>query len=504
MKKKIVLLSILLLLLLAFLFVFLASCSKDPASPTDGGVKDKNGNQSDAQGAEKQADIDKLAGFDFGGQEIRILTSINASENYITNSNYMIEGTGGMNGEIVNDAVYKRNMDVETLLNIKFNYSHMDEDYATVQKAISKLMLSGADDYDLVINDLRSMVNLSLENMFLNTKKNTVFDLSKNYWYSDFMEDVAIGKEKAFILAGDYFIDVLRNCHALFLNKSMMDGQNPGSSDEIYKKVLDGKWTFDEFLSLTKDFLKDLNGDGIYKDKDDQFGFICVGTWGSAIPFMIAADTGVFTKDENGIPSLTMNNPKSLLLHENLSKLFAKESGASSTFGGDKLVMEFQSRKSLMVGYQRLATLEQLRNMEDDIAILPYPKLNADQQKYVTSAHDTTEIGAIPTTTGNFEMVCAVLEALNRETEKTIIPAYYEQSLKIKYARDDESSQIIDIIHNSMGNVFSLAYSEIITGVLGLYDVTATKNFTSSYDKMETKTIEKLDKVIESFMSTES
>jgi hypothetical protein len=358
------------------------------------------------------------------------------------------------------------------------------------------------DEYDIIINDLRSLVNLSLQGMFINTKQSNIFDLSQNYWYTYFMEDIAIGKDKSFILAGDYFIDVLRNCHALFLNKSMLDEQTLGASDEIYKKVLDGNWTFDEFLSLAKDFLKDLNGDGAYKDKDDRFGFICVGTWGSAIPFMIAADTGVFAKDADGIPSLTMNNPKSLLLHDNLSKLFAKESGASSTFGGDALVKEFQSRKSLMVGYQRLATLEDLRNMEDEISILPYPKLNAEQQKYVTSAHDTTEIGAIPTTTNNFDMVCVVLEALNRETKKTIIPAYYEQALKIKYARDDESSQIIDIIHDSMGNIFPLAYSEIITGVLQLYDVTATKNFTSSYDKMELKTQDKLEKVIESFLES--
>jgi len=504
MKKK---MNLFLPLLLVFSILFLpvlSACSREPASPLNGGgIID--GDQLGASGGDgTPAVVDKLAQYDFGGQEIRILTSINASENYITNSNYMIEGTGSMNGEIVNDAVYKRNMDVESLLNIKFNYSHMDEDYATVQKAISKLMLSGSDEQDLIINDLRSMVNLSLENMFLNTKQTDIFDLSRNYWYTDFMNDVAIGKDKSFILAGDYFIDVLRNCHSLFLNKSMLEEQTPGASGELYKKVLNGNWTFDEFLSYTKAFLKDLNGDGAYKDKDDQFGFICVGTWGSAIPFMIAADTGVFTKDANGIPALTMNNPKSLLLHENLSKLFAKESGASSTFAGDKLVMEFQGRRSLMVGYQRLATLEQLRNMEDDIAILPYPKLNAEQQKYVTSAHDTTEIGAIPATTGNFDMVCAVLEALNRETEKTIIPAYYEQALKIKYARDDESSQIIDIIHDSMGNVFSLAYSEIITGVLQLYDVGATKNFTSSYDKMEAKTREKLDKVIESFMDAGS
>ena len=489
-------------LMLALLLFLTAACSKEAKPPSGGGAND--GGQQSAQEEEAVIEEDKLAQFDFGGQEIRILTSINASENFITNSNYMIEGTGSINGELVNDSVYKRNMDVETLLNIKFDYSHMDEDYGTVEKAISKLLLSGTDAYDLVINDLRSLANLSLQNMFLNIKKTDIFDLSRNYWYSDMMDDASIGKDKTFLLAGDYFMDILRNCHVLFLNKSMLEKETPGASDELYKKVLDGKWTLDEFITLTKSFLKDLNGDGEYKNNDDQFGFICVGTWGSAMPFMIASDTGVFEKDSAGIPSLTINNPKSIQLHDSLTQLFSKDSGANSTFTGDNLLPQFQNQRSLMVGYQRLATLEQLRSMEDEISILPYPKLNLEQPRYVTSAHDTTEVGAIPTTTQNFDMVCVVLEALNRETEKTIIPAYYEQALKIKYARDDASAQIIDIIHDSMGNVFALAYSEIITGVLSLYDVTASKNFSSSYEKIEARTKEKLEKVIESYMESGS
>jgi hypothetical protein len=482
--------------LLAMVIFLLPACSKEPNS-----VNGSDGTNAEQQSSNTPIVEDELAKYDFGGQEIRIMTSINASENYITNSNYMIEGEGELNGEIVNDAVYKRNMDVETLLNVKFNYTHMDEDYDTVKNAVSKLVLSGTDAYDLIINDVRTLAGLSLDGMFLNVKKVDVFDLSQSYWYNAFMEDVAIGKEKSFILAGDYFIDVLRNCHALFLNKTMLDEQSEqGTADALYQKVLDGKWTFEEFLTLTKSFLKDVNGDGEYKNADDQFGFICVGTWGSAMPFMMASDTGIFTKNTDGIPEFTMYNDKSIQLHDYLTRLFAKDSGGNSSFDGTVLVSEFQNRRSLMVGYQRLATLEHLRTMEDEVAILPYPKLNSQQAKYVTSAHDTSEVGAIPITCANFDMTCVVLEALNREAKNTIIPAYYEQSLKIKYARDDTSAQIIDIIHDSMGNVFPLAYAETLNDVLNLYDVTATKDFASGYEKREAKVKDKLETVIQSFM----
>ena len=491
MKKKIF---TALLVLLAFTLI---ACSQNPSSDTE----NQEGENQNAPETQEVPEEDKLAQFNYGGAAIRVLTSTNSTDGIIINSNYMIEGTGEVTGEIVNDAVFKRNEDVANLLNVEFEYTHMDEDYGTVQSAISRVIASGMDEYDIIINDLRSLVNLSLQGMFINTKQNAIFDLSQDYWYSDFMEDVAIGREKSFILAGDYFIDILRNCHALFLNQSMLNEQRQNGSDEVHKMVIDGKWTFDEFLKLSKEFLRDLDGTGVISNTSHQFGFICVGTWGSAMPFMMAADTGVFTKDSDGIPALTINNPRSHMLHDYLTELFHnQESGARHQFGLDDLIPQFMSRRSLMVGYQRLSTLESLRMMEDDVAILPYPKLSAEQEKYVTCAHDTIEVGAIPVTTPGFDMISVVLEALNRETERTVLPAYYEQSLKIKYVRDDYSAQIIDIIRGSMGNVFALAYSETISGVLGLYDVNATRNFMSGYERLEQRILQRLDEVIEQFL----
>lgn len=42
-----------------------------------------------------------------------------------------------------------------------------------------------------------------------------------------------------------------------------------------------------------------------------------------------------------------------------------------------------------------------------------------------------------------------MLEILNYESYKTVIPAYYETALKTKYSRDAESSEMIDLIFAS-------------------------------------------------------
>ena len=52
----------------------------------------------------------------------------------------------------------------------------------------------------------------------------------------------------------------------------------------------------------------------------------------------------------------------------------------------------------------------------------------------------------------------AVSHLLCRLTHETVLPAYYEMSLKIKYARDNYTSAMIDLIHDGIMDMFCLVY----------------------------------------------
>ena len=55
-----------------------------------------------------------------------------------------------------------------------------------------------------------------------------------------------------------------------------------------------------------------------------------------------------------------------------------------------------------------------------------------------------------------YENVGMLLEALAFDTNKNIIPEYKEVLLKTKYARDNESEEMIDIVVNSVSFEFGL------------------------------------------------
>lgn len=486
-----------LLALCIFMSQLLASCGAQGAA--DDNVEAKNTSESNTESVvETEPDI--LDGLDFGGETIRFYTSI-SNYDYETSNNY-IEGSGEENGDLVNDAVYYRNLNTEEKLNVKLEFIQTDQLWDTIGADIQKTVMAGDDIYDVVINDMYPLANLSIEGLFQNIKDNKYIQFDKIYWYDDYMNDLTIGNEKMFLLAGDFFIDVIRNAHALYFNKTMLTnlGENP---DDLYQLVLDGKWTIDELLSYTKLGYKDLNGDAKI-DNEDQFGYITVGTWGSAIPFMISADISFIERDKDGIPSIAMNNERSVKLLEKLNEFFW-DSASNSTYQQAEIITRFAAGQSLFVGFQRLGSIDAFRAMEDDMGLLPYPKLDATQSEYITSTHDITEVGAIPITCTKVDTVCAVLEQLCRETNDVVLPAYYETALKVKYVRDNVSAQMIDIIHDNISIAFPLAYNNKVNGIFLSKcfsdPLTAKKtDFASAYTAAEPAAIKALQTIIDTFM----
>lgn len=444
---------------------------------------------------------DPFADFDLEGMEFRVYTS-NDDPGGVGNSSYMIEGPAEETGDIVNDSVFYRNRDVEELLNVDLLFTRYEENYTATSGLVNKLIMSGEDAYDVIISDLYPMAALSVRGMFLNVADAPYIDLDKTYWYRDYMEGLSLDGKKMYLMAGDFFMDVLRSAHALYFNKDMMV-RYYDSADTIYEEVLAGKWTFDRFLEYIDDVYQDLNGNGV-ADYDDQYGYAAIQIWGPSIPMIISADLDYVKLENDGTMSITVNNERSVTLLDKLGDIFYNK----STYVGTDEFALFKSGRSLFLGYYRLGALEDLRDMEHEIGVVPYPKFDENQENYITSSHDTTEIGMIPITNSKFDNTCLVLEVLNRETQKTILPAYYETALKVKYTRDELSAQMIDIIHDHIGGSFALAFNNACSDIFlksTFYNALNenTRDFASRYAKVEKSGQTKLDALVEQFAALE-
>jgi hypothetical protein len=184
--------------------------------------------------------------------------------------------------------------------------------------------------------------------------------------------------------------------------------------------------------------------------------------WGGSIPFSVSGNPTFITRDEDGYPEVIVHEgDRANQLATAMSNLFNNESASVGLTLDNELLTAFTQDECLIVGYQRLGSLENsiLRQMEGDAAVLPYPMLHASDKKYTTSAHDTTEMGAILATSTDLAYISTVVEVLNRETAKTLIPVYYKECLQVQCVDDEKAASMIDIIHDNFDNSFILAYN---------------------------------------------
>lgn len=454
-KRLSLLLALLMLLSVAAVFT---GCGETQEGPEVG----QTGNSSVNTEAESVEEDHRFDDVNYNGREFRIYTSTNISTMGKGNSNFLIEGTGETDGGLVNDAVLERNIQVEELLGVELDFTQIDLNYDQVAGDIRRFTTSGTDEFDLVINDIYAYAELLIEGNFRNVlDDDCVFDFERPYWYKDYMDDLRLMDGYQYVLAGDYFIDILRDAHLLLLNKQIYLDHYNRPADELYDVVTNFEWTYEKMNEIITDMYTDKNLNGT-KDKGDQFGFMEPEFWGGSIPFSVSGNPTFISRDEDGYPTVVLHEgDRANQLANAMGTLFNNDSASVGLTTDADLLTAFTQDECLIVGYQRLGSLENaiLRQMEGDAAVLPYPMLFASDKKYTTSAHDTTEMGAILATSTDLAFISTVVEVLNRETAKILIPVYYKECLQVQCVDDEKAAAIIDIIHDNFDNSFILAYN---------------------------------------------
>ena len=422
---------------------------------------------------EVTAEEDPFKNVDYKGREFRILTSTNIASAGMGNSNYLIEGEKDAASSMVNDAVFERNAVVEKKIGVQLKFTQLDVDYNGVFSKIRTYVSSNLDEHDLVINDLFPFANLSIEGNFR--------------------------------LAGDYFIDVLRSSHLLLFNKGMYQDHYQRDPNEVYDWVLNYEWTYEKMNQMITDMYDDKNRNGL-KDYGDQWGISVLELWGSSIGFVVSANPGFITRDEDGTPYPALGeNSRGEDLTDWLYKIVYNDSACFGITSDAKILQDFTEGLSLICDYQRLGSLENtiLLSMQGEAGVLPCPMLYASDKQYNTATHDTTEVGAIMTTAKDAEFISTVIQVLSRETASLLIPKYYGEALQVQYVTDPYASKMVQIIHDNIRESFILAYNNWTGSImLNVFSnaVSGKRSFSAMYNARSSRNMQtNMNRMVKAF-----
>ena len=410
---------------------------------------------------------------DMNGYNFRVLTR--PGETWV--SDQVVEEE---TGDIINDAVYRRNETVKALFNIEITAIEASDDSSAV--AINNI-LAGDDEYDVIFPHARTSFTYALQNTLVNFHDVETIDLTKEWWAKDIINSCSVNNH-LYVLDGDISTKRLYYAYAIFFNKDIFDELG---LDYPYHLVKNGEWTFDTFAKYVKMGTKDLNGDGLINEKNDQFGYYSID-WYGPFSVMYSGGTRIYTKNERGIPQLTLNSAKTIKIFSEFFKL-ANSEDVFMRLDQVRIPSSDLFRDGrAMFADKSLGDAKGLRDMASEFGILPFPKFDKDDN-YASLIGGGSSLMVMPITVDDYNKTGKIMEALCAIGSRDVIPAFYDVSLKTKFSRDAESEEMIDTIKNSL--TYDLGY--LSGGALQStgYDLAHKSNpdFSSYYASKESKAL---------------
>ena len=431
-------------IILAVIFVVLTmpvlSCSKDggngAGTDTGSGPVNDQGPGED-HGEDFSGDI--LAGLpemDFKGETFGI---------YLPNNPESVQPVGiyteGMNGEIFNDAVYNKNIFIEEKYNVNLKIE-FGPDWDSTPVDLKKNVLAGDSPYDLYLAHINvGVTGMTADGLVRDWNDVPYVDFDKPWWNSSTKDMLAINGKIYWTVSSMSMPDTV----VLLFNKQML--QNHGLENP-YELVRSGKWTIDKLAEISKSVTIDLDNDGKWT-KNDQYGLEYGKSWQTEY-LMYAMGGNMFLLDSGGNPELNLLNPKMISIYEKMWDLFYTGNPAflyDQTTGPTNNVptIGIESDRILFCQYL-LNTCRALNAVEVDYGIVPLPKFDEKQENYLAFTHSSLYCIPVIATKEKLEMTGFLMEALARLGHRDILPMYHDTVLKIKTSRDDDSSEMLDII----------------------------------------------------------
>ena len=425
--------------------------------------------------------------------------SVSVAETYV-------DIAGELTGDIMDDTIYNLNRSVEDKLNCTLNFYNSGCLTSETGAEVPKLILAGDTSYDVYHVVQWNAAKLAAEGYYLNVYDAPYLSLDKPWWDAEYMQEMTVGENTLYALVGDYAIDRTRCLDCVYYNKDMYEDFYR-DRDGLYTEVLEGNWTWEMLRQISSDVYSDLNNDGV-ATRDDRLGY-CINDYNNLDAFFYGTGARVTERDEEGMPTLVLNNERVANIIEDVYELCFNTEGVffSGPLYEDDVANRtlFENGNSMFL-FGFFYTIEAMREMKSDYGIIPFPKYDSDQTEYVSVVHDIMRMMVLPSNCTKVDSVCAVLEELSFQGYNDLLPAYYDVVLKGKYVRDDVSAQMIDIIRDSCSTDIAYVYGDAFNGMgyITRYLIQAnSSNFASEYAKREPAAITQSNDFIEQFLSNE-
>jgi hypothetical protein len=400
-------------------------------------------------------------------------------------------------GDPINDAVYRRNTQIEGMFNINIVPIHSTDRTGDIRRTVN----AGENAYDLAYNNPFGQAAISQEGLLYDLFLVPTLDLSQPWWDQNAVNDLSI-VNRLYMITGDIGTMYRKSVGILLFNKNMMNDYHLG---DPYQMVVDNTWTMDEFLQMCTAVSENLDGSGVWDD-NQRYGL--VGYRDIITIGLIGGGVKCAEKNADDIPEITFMNERTVQIFDKFTQILFREelfwSWSRVGSSNERSRVMFANNQALF-NWNEFHSIPNLRAMETDFGILPMPLFSETQERYYHSVNPhVAAMFCIPLSNPYIAETGAIMDHLGALGRNILTPAYYDISLVGQHTRDEESVMTMDVIFNSMtydpGYMYN--WADLATFAMNMVD-SFQSDLASRFERIADRAQAQLDRMIERFLELE-
>ena len=354
-------------------------------------------------------------------------------------------GSGELNGDVLNDALYNREKDIGDLYNVNIIDKGIS-DRGQLKNDVQNCVLAGDEAYQLIMTSMADGINTLMPNGILYDLASLPhLELSNEWWNQNLNRNLNF--------SGHIYTATGAICRVYYntpivtvFNQRLAEDYGYGN---LYDIVESGAWTIDRFAEFMKVGTEDINGDSVMNDAD-RYALLLDEEDGKAL--FVSAGGRLTEIDKDGGYYLDLASERNLSILDKIVKVFGDRSNsyfvASLDATNEKMFMESRAT-FLLISMGNV--ISHFRDMKDDYGIIPMPKLDESQDDYITYGNPWFACGvAVPANCSTPDMTGFVMEALAYISYRDVVPAIYDITLREKLTRDEKSKVMLDLIYRDI------------------------------------------------------
>jgi len=354
-------------------------------------------------------------------------------------------------GNLLSDAMYKRQRDLEELFEIDWENVITEHGEDTQQRVIQDT-LSAMGAYDLAHGAVLTVGQPLMTNRaIMNVNEFTTVDLGREWWIGTLEETFSI-QGKLYLLTGTIVAEHYSDAGCVLFNKEVAANFD---IPDLYQIVKDGEWTIDKMFEIAQAVPANTNGAGVYRYGHTDHRSV-------GFDFLFGNGMSITAFDDEGTPYVPDT------LSSELSDFADK---LSVTLGDDTLVCTARVRNNgaedanekygvenltdmfvdgdILFWLDSTGAVSALREQEVEFGIVPYPKGNVNQEYRTYAQSGMGSAVYVPRNVKDPSKVDIIVEAMAALSQKHVKPAFYDKMLKGRSTYDSESREMIDIISST-------------------------------------------------------